>query len=157
MNKFENDVGVRNADNDIEVCYASYMEPRFRYKEQEKYWSQRPQSISTMAHNEDFSNQDLKLTQKFFNRHCKKYQGGTVLTLCEGLCRNGVFLSQYFKKVDICDIKPSFGNLATDKQGKMFKTNLKDIGKFIIPNSYDFIFGNWSLCYISFRDVQSVL
>ena len=71
--------------------------------------------------------------------------------------RNGVFLSQYFKKIDICDIKPSFCNLATDKQGKMFKTNLKDIGKFIIPNSYDFIFGNWSLCYISFRDVQSVL
>lgn len=70
------------------------------------------------------------------------------------MSRNGVLLQNYFKKIDVCDIKPSFGKIPKQMRGMLFKTNLKDIGDFVDAKTYDLIFANWGLCYIGFKEIQ---
>ena len=73
--------------------------------------------MESMAHNEEFSNKDIELTQKFLNLFIPNIKGDRVLTLCEGISRNGTLLSQFFNMIDVCDIKPSFGKIPSHKQG----------------------------------------
>ena len=63
--------------------------------------------------------------------------------------RNLALLQKYFDKIDVVDIKPSFGNIPIEKKGISFKMNLRDIAALKSNNTYDFIFGfmifSWEL------------
>ena len=41
--------------------------------------------------------------------------------------RNLHLLEDYFETIDVVDIKPSFGTIAIEKRGKLYKINIKDI------------------------------
>ena len=80
----------------------------------------------------------------------KEIPKGNVLALCEGMARNGTLLSKHFNKIDIIDIKPSFGESPEEKRGKLFNSNLANLGSFVEKEQYKFIFGNWALCYLGY-------
>lgn len=107
-----------------------------------------------MANNSKFSKKDIKQTLKFLKPIKEQVRGSRVLDICGGISRCGSILSNLFDEVDVCDLSPSFGNLPSEKQGRLIKSNLKDIGQHIRGRHYDCIFGNWALCYIGFKEME---
>lgn len=80
-----------------------------------------------MAHNSKFSQKDLELTNDFLKDLEAKIKGKMVLDICGGISRCGSILSNMFDKIDVCDLLPSFGQIAPEKQGELITSNLKDI------------------------------
>ena len=85
------------------------------------------------------------------------FTGERVLDICGGIGRYGKLLKVLFSKIDVLDLKPSFGDIPVLKQGKLMPANLRDIDQHIWYHSYDCIFGNWALCYIGYGAVLKVL
>jgi len=68
-----------------------------------------------MAHNNKFDKQDFKISNKFLEPIRFYITGDKILTLCEGMSRNGKLLENLFNTFDVCDLNPSFGDLPKEK------------------------------------------
>ena len=90
-----------------------------------------------MAHNSKFSKRDMQITTEFLKPILDDIRGETVLDLCGGISRCGRMLSEIYKRIDIFDLAPSFGTIPPEKQGRLIKANLKDIGNYLEYQKYD--------------------
>ena len=79
------------------------------------------------------------------------------MDLCGGMSRCSPILTGLFDTVDVCDLKPSFGDTPPGKRGRLITSNLKDIGEHIQFQKYSCIYGNWALCYLGYQEMVQVL
>ena len=110
-----------------------------------------------MANDTLFREPDYEETKNFLEGQMIGFTGKRVLDLCGGIGRNGDLLMHYFDTIDIIDLEPDFGSIPKEKQGTLFRANLKDIRQHIFDTQYDCLFGSWALCYIKHEDIIDVL
>ena len=110
-----------------------------------------------MAHDDNFSNIDIKLTLDFLSTIKNRCCGEKALDLCGGISRCSEILCPLFDMIDVCDLQPSFGDMPQEKRGELIVSNLKDIKYYMEYGEYDVIFGNWALCYIGYQDMVNVI
>ena len=66
------------------------------------------------------------------------------------MARCASIYAQNYHKVDVFDLKPSYGELKEEKKGNLITGNLRDFGRLVKETTYDTIIGNWSLCYLGY-------
>ena len=157
VNNFNAPEGSKMIEEDILYCYCFYVEPAFKYELQASYWENQPKNLMAMAHDVEFRREDERLTLDFLEDFTEDFTGDRVLDICGGIGRYGKLLKVLFSKIDLLDLKPSFGDIPVSKQGKLMPANLRDIDRHISYHSYDCIFGNWALSYIGYEAVSKVL
>ena len=116
-----------------------------------------PHNLERMAHSGSFSAMDTLWTINFLQSSGVNLSGERILDLCGGMSRCSDVYARMFEKVDVLDLQPEWGKLDQKKRGELIRCSLHQVKDKITPNKYDAIIGNWSLCYLAFEDLVSVL